>query len=39
MRKIFQKWTILNVSEESLNITDLSKPIQTKMSLSPVLPL
>jgi len=32
MRKIFQKWTILNVSEESLIITDPFKPIQSQPS-------
>jgi hypothetical protein len=30
MRKIFQKWNILNVSEESLTIAALFKPIQSQ---------
>jgi hypothetical protein len=41
MKKIFQKWTILSASEESLAITGLFESIQSQDSvklLSPVLP-
>jgi hypothetical protein len=40
IRQIFQKWTIFNVSEEPLTITDPFKPIQSQdivKRLSPVL--
>ena len=39
MRKIFQKWTIFNVSEESLTITDPFKPIQSQDAVKLLFPL